>query len=427
MSKIKSIFIAIFVFIIIAILLLQIDDDLDPKAQSMYEQATAHKESEAYLYLLGIEAAVDEKPEVVGKALMASMREAEKKYFAAPYVIQSFEYDGYPSDKKLPLPSLGTCKGKDNNCEHVDKLFSYPFDLGALPAEQKVLLERYEKLIAMKDFNTLALPHIEAVFPAFQYVMKGNSLASLEAISKAKNGNLKEAKKLLLDEISLLRVQLKQADTLVGKMIYTSAISKTLNVLSVLIHKYDSPVEDNIQALSSDERSLVKAMNYEYGFMYNMSKKMDGAPNILSKDGNLPKWVSRIIFKPNMTMNDAFPLLRNVGQDSLLSSKEFALKIANKKPRVKPKAYIRNYTGTILGRIGSPDFNQYIARVFYLDAKIHLFNKTANKAKLPATLSHISSPFDEKKAAYYSEDNKAVCIGGPLPEERRDYRCLRVR
>lgn len=50
MTKTKSIFLAIFLFIISSILLLQIDDDLDPKAQSMYEQATAHKESEAYIY-----------------------------------------------------------------------------------------------------------------------------------------------------------------------------------------------------------------------------------------------------------------------------------------------------------------------------------------------------------------------------------------
>ena len=427
MSKTKSIFLAILLFIISAILLLQIDDDLDPQAQSMYEQTMAHKQSEAYLYLLGIEAAADEKPEVVGKSLMASVREAEKKYFAHPHANQGFEYDGYPSDKKLPLPELSSCKAEVNNCEYVDKLLAYQFDLEALPEEQKVLLKRYKKIIVMRDFHTLSLPHIYTVFPPFQYVMKGNSLASLEALAIAKSGNIKKAKKLLRDDILALRVHLQQADTLIGKMIYASAISKTLDVLSVLIHKYNSPAEDTIQAFTSEEKSLVKAMNYEYGFNHNLMKSLDKAPNLFHENGNLPGWVSRLLFKPNMTMNTIFSSMKQVGKDSLLTSKAFALKVTNDKPISKKTSYLRNYTGTVLGQIVGPDFNQYIERVFYLDAKIHLFNKTSSKIKLPTTMSHIINPFDTNKTAYYSEDNKAICIDGPLPFKRKEDRCLRIR
>lgn len=427
MPKLKFIALAILLFIISVILLLQIDDDLDPQAQSMYEQVTAHKESEAYIYLLGIEAAVDEKPEVVGKALMASVRDAEKKYFANPHANQGFEYDDYPNEKSLPLPELGLCIGYEKDCDSIDKLFSYKFDLEALPVEQEILLKRYKKLIAMSDFHTLSLPHIETVFPSFQYVMKGNSLASLEAIEIAKNANVKEAKKLLRDDLSALRTQLQQADTLIGKMIYTLAASRTLDVLSVLIHKYNSPSEANIQRLNNEEKSLVKAMNYEYGFGYHMFKSLDKAPNLFDKDGNLPGWMGRLLFKPNMTLNSTFMTLRQVGQDSLLTSKAFSLKVASDKPILIKTSYIRNYAGTILRQINGPDFNQYIARVFALDAKIQLFNKTANQTKLPTTLSHISNPFYDDKAAYYSEDKKAICVDVPLLDKRKDYRCLRIK
>jgi len=429
MRKFKFIALAILLFIISSILLLQIDDDLDPQAQSMYEQAIAHKESEAYLYLLGMQAAADEKPEVVGKTLMASIRAAEKKYFENPHT-QTFEYEDYPAEKSLPLPELGACAEKD--CEYTDRLFAYPFNLEVLPEEQKVLLKRYKKLIAMRDFHTLSLPHIYVRLPAFQYLTKGNTLVSLEAIEKAKKGDLKKAKELLLNDISLLRFNLQQADTLITKIIYVSMISKSLDVLSVVIHKYDSPTEENIQSLTSDERSLVKAMNYEYGFGHTLFKSLDKAPNLLStidnsKEGNLPAWVSRILFKSNMTINAIFPALRQVGEDSLLTSKAFTLKIASDKPKPKEMSTIRNYAGTILGRIVGPDFNPYISRVFALDAKIHLFNKTANQAKLPTTLSHIRNPFYDDKAAYYSEDKKAVCVDVPLLDERKDYRCLRVK
>ncbi|MCF6190846.1 MAG: hypothetical protein L3J51_10225 [Cocleimonas sp.] len=431
MRKFKIIVLAILLFIISAILLLQIDDDLDPQAQSMYEQAMAHKESEAYIYLLGMQAGVGEKPEIVGKALMASIREADKKYFANPHT-QEFEHEDYTDEKRLPLPELGSCIYTEKDCEYTDKLFDYSFNLESLPEEQKVLLKRYKKLIAMRDFHTLPLPHIYTPLPTFQYLTKGNTLASLEAIEKAKKGNLDEAKKLLLNDISLLRFNLQQADTLITKIIYVSMISKTLDVLSALIHKYDSPAQENIKALTSDEKSLVKAMDYEYGLGHNLFKSLDRAPNLLStignnEEGNLPAWVSRILYKPNMTMNATFPALRQVGQDSLLTSKAFTLKVASDKPISKKMSIIRNYAGTILWRIAGPDFNPYIARVFALDAKIHLFNKTANQTKLPATLSHINNPFYDDKAAYYSEDKKAICVDAPLLDKRKDYRCLRIK
>jgi len=430
MRKLKFIALTIFLFIISAILLLQIDDNLDPQTQSMYEQATAHKESEAYLYLLGIKAAADENPETVGNALMASIRKAEKTFFKDP-LTQKFEYQGYPDDKSLPLPQLDMCNGEDN-CEYIDQLFSYQFDLEGLPEEQAVLLKRYKKFINMDDFHTLSLPHLEAITPPFEYIMKGNSLASLEAIAIAKSGNIKKAKKLLRDDLSALRSQLQQADTFLGKLIYASAMSKTLDVLSVLIHKYNSPAKDTIQALSINERSLVKAMNFEYAMGQNMMKSWDRAPNLLSttdnsQQGNLPGWVSKILFKSNMTLNSFSLTFRQVGQDSLLTSKVFSRKVSNNKPVIKKTSYIRNYAGTVLSQINGPDYNIYIARIFSLDAKIHLFNKTANQTKLPATLSHISNPFYNDKVAYYSENKKAICVDAPLLKELKDYRCLRIR
>lgn len=427
MSKIKLKITGVFLFIITVILLLQIDDDIDPKAQSMFEQATAHKESKAYLYLFGMQAAIDEDPEVVGKALMASVRDAEKRYFVNPRTNKYFGYVDYPSEKKLPLPELGTCKGNENKCEYIDKLFSYQFDLEALSAEQKTLLERYNRFLSMKDLNTLPLPLLEAPLPPFQYIMKGNSLASLEAIAKARNGNIKEAKKQLLDEISLLRFQLQRADALVIKMIFTSALLKTLDVLSVLVHQYDSPMENNIQALNADERSLVKAVNYEYAMGHYMFKALDRNSNFFNKDINVPGWLVRVLFKPNMTLNATFPVLRQIGQQSLLTSKEFALDVAGDKPTVKPKVSIRNYVGAVLGEVARPDFNEFVERVFYLDAKIKLFNILSKKTKLPAMLSHINNPFYENKTAYYSEDNKAICIEAPLLHKRKDYQCLRVK
>jgi hypothetical protein len=375
MRKTIVILLATFLFILLTVTLLQIDDDLDPKAQSMYAQAMESKESKAYLYLLGMQAAIDEQPEAVGKAIMASIRKAEKKVIANPHLNQEYEFVDAPNEKRLPLFVLGTCEG--DNCEYVDKLFSYPFDLETVTVEQSVLLKRYKKFIAMRDYHTLALPLVESPFPHFQYVMAGNTLVSLEAIKKAKNGNIKGAKKILLDDISSMRVQLQQADMIVAKMIYTSGISRTLDVLSMLIQKYDSRAETNIPALSIEERSLVKAMNYEYAVAHNMFKSLDKAPNLLSKDGQLPEWMVRALFKPNMTLNATFPVLRQAGQDSLLSSKAFAQKVANNQPIIKTKSNIRNYAGTVLGKIEGPNYNQYISRLFNLDAKIHLFNKMA--------------------------------------------------
>jgi hypothetical protein len=128
-----------------------------------------------------------------------------------------------------------------------------------------------------------------------------------------------------------------------------------------------------------------------------------------------------------MTINSSYPHLKQVGQNSLLTTKEFARMVTSNKSFVNKKSYIRNYLGTVFGQIATPDFNQYIERVFYLDTKIHIFNETADKAEL-LSVSHINNPFyDNDKTAYYSEDKKAVCIDGPLPHRQKEYRCLRIK
>lgn len=424
-KKTKLILSAVFLLIISSVLLLQIDDDLEPEAQSMYEQAVAHKESEAYIYLMGILAAVDEKPEDVGESLLKSIREAEKKYFKSHRLNQDFDYDEYPHEKRLPLFELAPCE--DDDCKHIDRLFTQKFDLDNLPKEQENLLKRYRRFIALKDYHTLAIPHLLSPLPPYQYVMKGNDLANLEAIHKARNGNIDAAKKRLLDDISSLRIQLQQADNLVAKMIYTIAISRNIDVLSVLIHKNNSPSKEKIKPLTPDEKSVVKAMNHEFGLSYNLYSSMDRSQDIFSKNGYTPGWITRMLFKPNMTINSSYPQLKQVGENSLLNPKEFVMTVASERPLVSKKTYIRNYLGTVLGQISTPNFSQNIAKLFYLDAKIHLFNETADKTELPSSVSHISNPFSDKKTAFYSEDKKAVCIDGPFPHKRKEVSCLRIK
>jgi len=135
-----------------------------------------------------------------------------------------------------------------------------------------------------------------------------------------------------------------------------------------------------------------------------------------------------MLFKPNITLNIIFPSFWQVGQDSLLSSKEFAVKASRKKLELRKNDKFRNYVGYTLSQVAIADHHdEFISRVFQLDAKIHLFNKILNKGALPQTLSHINNPFYDDKTAYYSDDTKAICIDAPMQRKRKADHCLRVK
>ena len=88
---------------------------------------------------------------------------------------------------------------------------------------------------------------------------------------------------------------------------------------------------------------------------------------------------------------------------------------------------VRNFIGIILNNIAQPNYHEYVARLFDLDAKISILNQTANKTSLPPDLAYIQNPYYETGGtAFYADGDRHICLTGPL-EDIGNRRCLRVR
>ncbi len=219
------------VFLIIVVIsssLLLIDDNLTPEAQKMYEQTIFHSESDAYVYFLGLP--VEEEPEVAGQVFLKAIRKTEQNILKNPCTMDRSIV--YPEKKKLlPVIELDSCDREE--CSYIDKLFSTKLSPNKLN-KLKPSYKRYNKFLSFSDYHTLSRLGMSTPFANFEFILKGSDLTNYMAIEKAKNNNHKDATTLLLNNISKLRPHLQQADTLFGKVIYTAAISRSIDVLSIL-------------------------------------------------------------------------------------------------------------------------------------------------------------------------------------------------
>ena len=429
MKMFKKILIGILLFGVVAVLLLQIDDELDPDIATFLEQAKPAESSEAYLYLLGIEAAEGEDPLTVGQRLFASMQQAEEDRLGD----ESFRAEGYPEDKKLALPQGELfCNRKDVECWKT--IFTNRHDIESALQDNGTLLNRYQTFMNMDDYASLVKPMMTEPHPPFAFLTKANTLVILKAINIGRTAQPKQGIKIIMSNILMLRQKLESADSLIGKMIYAAIISDLLDGLSLLNHQ-EHPILDGSLRLSSislAERDFNIVMSREFAMNYDLFVSLDKNPNFFARktfiESYIPSWSTRTIYKPNMSINEQYWFYKKVIAHSRLEQVNFTPEVLNKKEFLTSKfSSIRNPVGSILNDISNPYYGQYIARLFDLNAKIAIFNQTVNKETLPSDLGYIQNPYYEKGGtAFYSDDGKSICLTGPLDDDK-NQRCLRMK
>lgn len=408
--------------LVVSALLLQIDDELDPEAKTMLDSLQYGGESQAYFYLLGIDAASNKDPIEVGKVLYASIKEAEVKYFDEG---QEYEYEGLDDKKDLPLPG-GEAFCQLNAEECIGYLLGGEYDIREILNKYAVLKERYSQLIKLDDYKSLSRPVLMMRFPSYQYIARGNRLSQLQALLMMRESDIDSSVNTLIQNISDLRKQLERADDLIGKMIYLSQISDSLDVLSVICEHEKYTLTQHISPLTLDERKLDTVMNRELVFGYNIVSKHWNDPEFLGLGKLTPDWIVRIFFKVNMTMNAIYPLYKDAIYRSNLDQKEFALAVEAGEMKALKTSYVRNIAGSIMNDM-AVSFDRYIDRLFALNAKIYLFNQTGGVRSLSSVVGNINNPYySDKGKAYLSDDMKSVCAEGPF-EDNEKYRCLRVK
>lgn len=406
---------ALFMTILIAVL--QIDDDLNPDAGKLLEQATAAAPNDTYIYLIGLDAPAGQDPLQAGKIFFATLQAREQAS------------DINPAEpvrtQQLPLPEGELfCGYRQEDC--FEKILRDDSELDDAIAPHTVLLQRYEHFLGMTGFRTLTQPTPEEVYPSYQYIAKANRLVMLRAIRDMRNGNGEQAAANLLNHIAAIRSHLQQADNLIGKMIYAAVLSETIDVLSYVARDTEHAALPSINSITTDERDLHLAMAREFAVGAAVYRRLDHNPEGWNSDSTIPAWIFGMLFKANMSINAMYPMFRDAAALSVAEPQAFVQQIQRRKPFEPKAAYIRNYVGTVLNNIAQPSMETYIGRLLDLDVKIALFNQTIAQGKNTATRQRLINPYYAlEEETFASEAGNRICMKGPLADQNNN-RCLLI-
>lgn len=388
------------------LLLAQLDDELSPEAEAFISRIDTSGGSEAYLYLLGIYANEDDSPEKVGRQLLAEYRQQERN--------DAYEIIDYDESKKLALPTKAfTCGAWEEDC--LRNLLESELNTDDLRMKHEILLSRSDRFHDFSEYKTLTMPSVKERIPPYQYLAAAERIKMLSALTLHKQGQSADAILALEDQLQSLRHSLALQDNLIGKLVFVMQISTALDFLSVISSQAQLSVT-RINGLSGDEKGLAMAAAREFQMSYAALKEADRHPEFFQIGGNVPGWIVRMLYKPNMTLNAIAPQYTRFERLSFAPASQFAQEVESFDEIGTSALSIRNYAGAKLVHMYDI-FDEYNARFLDLDAKIVLFN-------------HLNEGFENARNPYYEDEAPEIfadraCFRGPM-EDPRSLRCLRT-
>ena len=380
-------------FSLLALLLVAYLDEA-PSEESLALQADfrAGTPSPAFVYLYGLDAPEDSAPEALGARRLADPAS-----------------ESLPDQGGLALPEGPLFCGSRDDRDCMRSLFDGTAAISATLASHAVLRQRADTLLRFNEYETQTKPALEEQFPPFQYLSRAWRLMLLQAVSLHQQGDTPQALALLGEQFRLARAMYAQQDSLVGKMVFTRLLMDSLAVQSLMLGRSDGLVAERIEPLTRDEASLREAFAREFAGMRTMFLGLDTEPHFWSDNMSVPAWLTRFLFKPNMTTNALARHYRQLIELSELSPDGFAVRL-QEPVFEEAEPSMRNMAGYGLLRALEPEaFLGYVGRVHGLAARIELFNALYHERK---PWSAIQSPFADGETAYLEEG--AVCVSQPL-------------
>src|SRR5690606_5208581 len=95
-------------------------------------------------------------------------------------------------------------------------------------------------------------------------------LRTLIAVSQFRAGDAGKALDLLLDQASQIRRAMALQDNLIGKMVFLSKLSDTVDVASIILTEANIPI-DSVSMLGPSEKSFDEVMAMEFVFAHSIA------------------------------------------------------------------------------------------------------------------------------------------------------------
>lgn len=383
------------------------DEPLNPQAQEWLKPTEGT--SQAYVFLLGLDAAADQSPAALGQQRLQAHRQWRASHgFGEPQPASQHS-------AQLALPGEALCLISEPEC--LARLLGEA-QVGVTLLEQHgLLLQRYQQLLALEDYRTLAAPSPDEPMPNIRMLESGNLLLAMRAVQQASQGQVDQARELLLGDIRQLRLWLAQADHLVLKVGLVRLLARDLDALAVLVRAGLIGVPAAQPALTPAERSLESSLRREFALVATGLLSLP-AETAASASQGAEALAVRWLYRPQMSVNDSFAPYRQVAADSQLAAPAFLRQLRLRpEPEQSRWRQLRNPVGSVLLGVAMPDFHRYLARLHDLDAKLALFNV------LGQPVPQAKNPYRPGQPARWNTRRQAYCFSGPF-DDPQGLRCL---
>ena len=380
------------------------DETLDPGAASILNaQPKVKAEENAYFYLAGMYTAAANNPSEVGRKCVA----AELKIAKTGTLLSDFdsvaECRGHDSLKSLEDVSLA-CDWRQQSC--LKQFFAQRAAIAHLAAQNKVVLERYGKLLEFKQFEDNHDLHPLAVFMKFPPA----KLYQAISVSRLQAGDASGFLNRTVAEAEFYRMVLRGESSLLYKMIGMAWLERSARLVSDAVQADPMLAQQNQAVLlqitrpySVPERDLGKAMEGEFRFVTAMLRTVS-TYNI----SFLERWFYWPLVKQNASSNyfysniSVWRDLTQLPTEEYLAAEQFALgKLFN------PWGdgylhWVYNPIGKILVGLATPAHANYPRRIIDADGLLRLVSLQIQIAAQKIPESEIS-PFLKNAAPQFRD------------------------
>lgn len=420
---------ALAIILVCVVILLQKDDVLNVKLEELITTTSRHDDSKAYYYLLGFRASKQGNPIEIGELVFTNIKYQELANAETPSINNRIVY--HPVED-LPRPeSPLLCQYRDESC--LPTIFDNIDKIPALISQHRLYISRFKEYAALNDFHTLSEPSIAEPLPNYASIKDAVRLATLEQIYLASTGRSVQAIKNLFRLHEQLRAQLVQQDNIIGKLFLQNLISESIDIIYIVNANNHFPVKKYINPLNAQERSLTEGFIREIQMSKILFESLDKSPNILnSLDENIyinsPPWLARLLFKPNMSINQTSKQAYYGAQLSSFNINEFSQEMFSRRLQPMPEEHwFRNPLGTMLAQIPSRDNAEFISNFWSINNKINLFNDGMKARRKNHNFKQVTSvfPSQQDEIPYFKDHKQKICLTSPF-DDRKDLQCLRV-
>jgi hypothetical protein len=364
------------------------DDPVSAAAQHFTDVHTTRRavpdQQNAYLYMLGFEAADDQSPIDLGRKRIDWLRWALDQPWNES--LQEPEYSRrLARDDEQPLfveSLVEACRSNNGQC--AARLLASEARLDEWLKSAQPLLQRYQALIVLPAMYEPLPFDMRSSLPSYRPVLQGQQLLLVHAWQLHRQGASEQARQLLESDLRFWRMALAEADTLISRLIAVSAVRQHLLWSVQMFRGQPSGWQPEVWSLplSAEERNWERVLAGEMAFMKGLLQQMKHGEldwvAAIESDNSLQNLAYRLgapLLLPQRSLNDQAQLLQS--QQSLFELPYSELAGAQERSRNLEHSFVpqgigvaelRNLAGHLLRMQGGDnDLTEYYLRVSDLE------------------------------------------------------------